>query len=315
MRKSDPDHPWPKLGYAHIKGYAEKKGNSRVNQLEAGTIVNWIKKNQQALLEHYPGKSLNEIVGIITPFVPQTSCLKKLLKEENISLNHVGTVHTLQGAEKPIIIFSPVYSYGKDDNFFFDKNVSMLNVAVSRAKDSFLVFSDMDIFDPTDMMKPSGLLAQYLFDDPTNEIKNIPYALRVPEKEKANVRLINTRSDHQELLLNSFLMAKEELVIVSPFLSIHAITDLNIEDYRKRSTVKKIIVYTDLFFNKVNRFSTEDTLKDNAQKAIQTLSNLAIDVRLVKQVHSKLIFIDEKILVEGSYNWLSAPIKRKFSFC
>ena len=35
--------------------------------------------------------------------------------------------------------------YGKDDNcYFINANKSLMNVAVSRAKDSFLVFGDRD---------------------------------------------------------------------------------------------------------------------------------------------------------------------------
>ena len=57
----------------------------------------------------------------------------------------LGTVHSLQGAERPIILLSPVYSKHADRHFI-DMSKSMLNVTVSRAKDSFLVFGDMDVF-------------------------------------------------------------------------------------------------------------------------------------------------------------------------
>ncbi|WP_252396757.1 hypothetical protein, partial [Escherichia coli] len=40
----------------------------------------------------------------------------------------------------------PVYSKHEDGRFL-DSNSSILNVAVSRAKDSFLVFGDMDLIE------------------------------------------------------------------------------------------------------------------------------------------------------------------------
>ncbi|AQT86384.1 hypothetical protein B1222_21400 [Paenibacillus larvae subsp. pulvifaciens] len=66
------------------------------------------------------------------------------------------------------MIFSPVYG-DNDSSFFFDKGESMLNVAVSRAKDSFLVFGNMRIFDPAGQ-KPSGILAKFLFEKSENQL-------------------------------------------------------------------------------------------------------------------------------------------------
>lgn len=61
-----------------------------------------------------------------------------------------------------LLFFSSVYdSNQKGRNFFFDNGPNMLNVAVSRAKDSFLVFGDIDIFD-AGSNKPSGILSRYI---------------------------------------------------------------------------------------------------------------------------------------------------------
>lgn len=82
----------------------------------------------------------------------------------------VGTVHSLQGAERAIVIFSPVYSKHEDGGFI-DSDSSMLNVAVSRAKDSFLVFGDMDLFEIQPGSSPRGLLAKYLFSSDSNALQ------------------------------------------------------------------------------------------------------------------------------------------------
>jgi hypothetical protein len=57
--------------------------------------------------------------------------------------------------------------------YFFDRGVNMLNVAVSRARDSFLVFGNMNIFNSNNTTLPSGLLGQYLFSNESNEITDI----------------------------------------------------------------------------------------------------------------------------------------------
>ena len=53
----------------------------------------------------------------------------------------VGTAHRLQGAERPIILFSAVYGTGSAQAGFIDVNPELMNVAVSRAKDLLVVFA------------------------------------------------------------------------------------------------------------------------------------------------------------------------------
>lgn len=132
----------PAMGYLHIDGKGElASSGSRYNLLEAETIAVWLAENQQNIEAHY-GKSLHEVVGIVTPFSAQVSTIKQVLGKQGISTGTneksltVGTVHSLQGAERAIVIFSPVYSKHEDGGFI-DSDNSMLNVAVSRAKDSF----------------------------------------------------------------------------------------------------------------------------------------------------------------------------------
>ena len=73
----------------------------------------------------------------------------------------VGTVHALQGAERNIILFSPTYGVGYSTTAFFDRGKNMMNVAVSRAKDSFIVIGNTALFNP-DNDNPSGILAKHI---------------------------------------------------------------------------------------------------------------------------------------------------------
>ena len=173
MRKSEVDYPLPHLGYVHISGQSRRVGGSRDNQDEATVIVRWIAEHRDILVSHYSEKSLglDKIVAIVTPFRTQVNLLQRLLKRFGITEQlTVGTVHVLQGAECPVVIFSPVYGSNDRPPYFFDRDNSMLNVAVSRAKDSFLVFGNMNNFDHKASSKPSGILASFLFQDESNEI-------------------------------------------------------------------------------------------------------------------------------------------------
>ncbi|WP_263629931.1 AAA domain-containing protein, partial [Escherichia coli] len=196
---------------------------SRYNLLEAETIAAWLTDNQQDIEAHY-GKSLHEVVGIVTPFSAQVSTIKQALGKQGISTGAnetsltVGTVHSLQGAERAIVIFSPVYSKHEDGGFI-DSDNSMLNVAVSRAKDSFLVFGDMDLFEIQPASSPRGLLAKYLFESEKN-------ALTFDYKERKDLKTSETKiytlhgvEQHDNFLNQTFEDTDKHITIVSPWLT------------------------------------------------------------------------------------------------
>lgn len=214
----------PAMGYLHIDGKGEQASSgSRYNLLEAETIAAWLAENQQNIEAHY-GKSLHEVVGIVTPFSAQVSTIKQALGKQGISTGAneksltVGTVHSLQGAERAIVIFSPVYSKHEDGGFI-DSDNSMLNVAVSRAKDSFLVFGDMDLFEVQPASSPRGLLAKYLFESEKN-------ALSFDYKERKDLKTSETKiytlhgvEQHDNFLNQTFENTDKHITIVSPWLT------------------------------------------------------------------------------------------------
>lgn len=93
------------------------------------------------------GFDLENDVGIITPYRNQSS---KLISKFKTRINHtrklekIGTVHKFQGAEFPIVIFSPVVGTNDSINFINNKP-NMLNVAVSRAKFVFMVVGNIEL--------------------------------------------------------------------------------------------------------------------------------------------------------------------------
>lgn len=137
-------HELPPIGFYQVGGECEIKDGSRYNLKEIASISEWLKMNANIIEAAYDDgnkkRSITELVCIITPFKEQS----RLIKEDAYLKNFPsGTEHTFQGAESPIVIFSLVYA-GKDNPFFITQNHELMNVAVSRAKDHFLVFGDMN---------------------------------------------------------------------------------------------------------------------------------------------------------------------------
>lgn len=160
--------PFPYMGHVHITGQAERVNTSWKNELEAQEITEWIISNKERIQDYY-GKSgkaffIEDYVAIVTPFSVQAAVIQKSLKAKGLEDITVGTVHKLQGAERRIVLFSSVYTSTHSGGYFFDKKVNMLNVAVSRAQDSFIVFGDKNILDEEQNGKPSGLLARYILN-------------------------------------------------------------------------------------------------------------------------------------------------------
>ncbi|SNR16370.1 DEAD/DEAH box helicase [Tenacibaculum jejuense] len=156
---------FPSMMAYHINGVSERKYNSRQNIQEVKAIITWLQQNKEKIQDAYNVDHIEEVLGIITPFASQKGELSKALIEAGFKVSNIklGTVHALQGAERSIILFSSVYTNEDEGTMFFEKDnkPNMLNVSVSRAKDSFILFGDTRIFDET-KNTPSGVLKKHL---------------------------------------------------------------------------------------------------------------------------------------------------------
>jgi hypothetical protein len=152
------------MGILHVDGNSITRNRDRFNLNEVNAITEFLVKNKTGI-ESLNGKTVEEEVGIITPFVGQKRALIRAIESKGFDVYtmKIGTVHALQGAERSIILFSSVYGEGDVGTMFFDRDnkPNMLNVAVSRAKESFIVFGNKRIFNPKSN-SPSGILARYL---------------------------------------------------------------------------------------------------------------------------------------------------------
>nr|WP_253281824.1 AAA domain-containing protein [Arcanobacterium phocae] len=125
-------------------------GSSRVNQKEADAIAHWIRDNYEFFQARYCGGGddgearlgKDAIIGVVTPFAAQVALIRRALRKHCPDIARqikVGTAHSLQGAERPVILFSSVYGETSERAAFIDNTLELMNVAVSRAKDLFVV--------------------------------------------------------------------------------------------------------------------------------------------------------------------------------
>lgn len=86
---------------------------------------------------------------IITPFVNQRELILRLLRGKGINDVDCGTIHSMQGAEKNTIIFSPAISPKTSKNTFawIKDNYELINVAITRAKNKLVIAADTEVID------------------------------------------------------------------------------------------------------------------------------------------------------------------------
>jgi len=227
------------------------------------------------------------------------------LSQELSNSMTVGTVHALQGAEKPIILFSPTDSDPNKPLFmnYGGKN-NMLNVALTRAKHSFLVFGNMVIF-KQGQNTPSSNLAELLYTYPDSSLDDTfvytKNTLFTDNTDKVNY--LTTLEEHRNALKKCFKIAANEIIISSPFISINAINEDGISELIKETSNKgvKVTILTDEYLDKV-----DGKLKPHSQEGRKLLKDSGAKLIIYKGIHNKTICVDDRLLIEGSFNWLSA---------
>lgn len=105
----------------------------------------WLELEKDNLEKTYK-KPIHEIVAVVTPFKAQEAEIRhqiqKISGNEKYKDMIIGTVHSLQGAQCPIVLFSTVNS-PEDHSLFMERDgkYNMLNVAISRAQHHFIVLA------------------------------------------------------------------------------------------------------------------------------------------------------------------------------
>ena len=92
----------------------------------------------------YASLNKDKSIGVITPFTNQRDCINNALKEAGIENAACGTVHSFQGDEKDVILFSLALTDKTHPQTYnwLKNNKELVNVAVSRAKKQLIILSD-----------------------------------------------------------------------------------------------------------------------------------------------------------------------------
>jgi hypothetical protein len=163
-KKGLPSMAYVETSGASIKGSGNKsKQNATEAKMIARLVLTKYRDWQEKLSDKDKPKPLNELVAIITPFNQQPAVIlaelykaneahNLLIPKHEIKSTTIDTIHSLQGAERDIIIYSGVQTNSDSDKLFFAKQPYLLNVAISRAKKSFIAFICPELYNMHDQV-------------------------------------------------------------------------------------------------------------------------------------------------------------------
>jgi AAA domain/PLD-like domain len=276
-------------------------------------------------------------IGIVTPYHPQAQLLQKLIMDMDAGFQkqiQAGTVHRFQGLEFDVVIFDTVESpgLGKNSSEFISglKGSRLINVAVTRAKQKLFIVANRTYIQQK--MPALSTLRQAMEEAakvaivPSLDVVGMSF-----DSFMEKVRQQKTFVEDTMLTFNSANLEKEVLVlpatknreeddiesftektfyravkqdikgaqtsitIASPFLAQERVNDilpLLVEQKRKGVSVK---VYT-------KPIEESEQWSINAGASVKAAG---IELLYRPKMHEKLVFIDEKVVYNGSLNLLS----------
>lgn len=156
--------PLPEWSWIPVAPQVVRTVNGSVtNPAEAESITDWLEQHRLELERAWG--SIADSVAVITPFRAQAALLRQTLAERFggtiVARMVIGTVHALQGAERKAVLFSMVQAAA--GRLFVDREgPQLLNVAVSRAQEAFVLFADGRLGQDGAQERPSSRLRKHL---------------------------------------------------------------------------------------------------------------------------------------------------------
>ena len=149
-----------RLGANLIACHVEGQYKDHVNQAEIEVIEVLMKELLEAGYELNSNNNSHNI-GVISPYRRQADALTNSLRSRwsDFSINSIGTVHTFQGGQKSVIILSTRQCNSKDSLWFINRRPNLLNVAVSRARELFILVGNLELLRAGEYSK---LLVEYI---------------------------------------------------------------------------------------------------------------------------------------------------------
>ena len=295
--------PVDSLLESHLIAY-DVEGNIRnnVNEEEVTAVCEII----QHLLDQ--GYSLKDI-GVISAFRAQANALTEAITKKFSQFNRksVGTIHTFQGSEKKVIILSTKICRLHDNVSWINKRPNLLNVAVSRAKELFILVGNLYRLEKgrltrqlVEHIREQGIILEYKSE------------AEIPQQQPGATPIYDC--DHLNVFREAIEQAEKELIIVTPWIrgneSKRFVNDIV-------SALERGVKVTVVYGNKCSNENENDNNDAEVEQILQQLfsgytNSCSGLIRLGTEnyiesrgTNERILVCDSKFVVIGSWNWLS----------
>lgn len=247
------------------------------------------------------GYDLTRDVGIITPYSNQKNLLIKAYGER---LRHrqalkIGTVHQFQGVGFEVIIYSPVIFQRTDGDAFQNSKPNLLNVAVSRAKQQFIVVGNQQR-----LLSAGQSLARMAEICAASFIVSMEH--QSPSFEDASAGSVKHYFDCEHIAAFESLVtsSRHSFIVVVPW--IRQGSSLNHPPLNMlRAAQERGVTVTVYYGHEQAHKANADDGDPGLILAYRRKLGEENVIRLPGGTHEKILLVDDQVATVGSWNWLS----------
>ena len=283
----------------HVEGSI--RGNINEDEVTAISDLFQHLQNQGYLLED---------IGVISPFNVHSGALREHLvkKFRGLERKSVGTIHTFQGSEKKVIILSTKVCSSQDNVSWINRRPNLFNVAVSRAKELFIVVGNLY------RLEQGGIYTRQLIEHIREQGVILEYKseAEIPQQQPGATPIYDC--EHLTIFREAIEQAEREILIVSLWIRGNEPKWFVCEIV---SALQKGVKVTVIYGKKGNE--DNDNNDAQAEKELRDLFSQHPGSRLIrlgKEIYiesrgtnEKILVCDDKFAVIGSWNWLSHPYR------
>jgi len=302
------------LEYNLIAHHVEGNIEGNVNQQEVTAIRELIPR----LLNQ--GYSLADI-SIISPFKVHADALRNDLRSRinfpGFQKDDIGTIHRFQGSQKRVIILSTKVCRSQDNFSFINRKLNLLNVAVSRAEELFILVGNLYRLEKaggyTDLLvkhiQKNGLVFDY---KSKSDLEN-------PYKDSAIDIPIVSNCQHLEYFNRAIQEVEQELIVVTPWIRGDEPKQFadNIVSALERGVQVKVV------YGYVNpareSYANNDDNDAESEKLLRDLftsyPKSCLSRSRSEGTNQRILLWDNKLAVVGSWDWLSHRYRDKCDKC
>lgn len=284
-------------------GVEGRKGitpNTNLDEVEAIGLL--LDKLEEA------GYDLTRDIGIITPYSNQKHLLISAYGErlQQRQALKIGSVHQFQGVGFEVIIYSPVIFQRSDKDTFQNGKPNLLNVAVSRAKQQFIVVGNQQ------RLLRAGKSLEIMTKSCCEEFfVNMEH--QSPSFDSVTPNAVTHYFDCQHLGAFETLLSQSQhsFTVIVPW--IRQSTNRNHPPLQLLRAAKARGVEVTVYYGYYHaEHKDADDSEEGLIKAYRRELGAERVIRLPEGTHEKILLVDDRLATVGSWNWLSHSY---YSYC